>query len=61
MEIKLIKGTELTQEQKDMLKFNGMKNENWVKCHSFYFKDGKPCKDEGYYYPVSHSFEYLPK
>ena len=50
MNIELIKGTELTDEQKAMLKFNGMKNPEWVNNHEFYFIDGKPAsEDSGYY------------
>ena len=61
MNIELIKGTELTQEQKEMLKFNGMKNPGFVANHSFYFIDGEPAKiDSGYYYPVCHSLSHLP-
>ena len=56
----LIKGTELTVSQKQSLTFNGMKDEVWVKCHSFWFKDGKPSTENGYYYPVCHSLEFLP-
>jgi hypothetical protein len=56
----LIHGKELTNEQKGMLKFNLMKNESAVKCHSFWFKDGKPSTDEGFYYPVCHSLKFLP-
>jgi hypothetical protein len=61
MNIELIKGTELTDEQKAMLEFNGMKNPEWVNNHEFYFIDGKPAsKDSGYYYPVCKSFSWLP-
>ena len=56
----LIKGIDLTDSQKSMLKFNGMKDNNWVKCHSFWFKDGKPSIEEGYYYPVTKSLSFLP-
>jgi hypothetical protein len=59
---KLIKGTELTQEQRDMLTWRGMKTEGFAECHSFYFKDGKPTtweEDKEFYYPVCHSLAYL--
>lgn len=57
----LIKGSNLTIDQKAMLKFNGMKNPVFVQNHSFYFKDGKPSTDEKFIYPVSHSFSHLPE
>lgn len=57
----LIKGEQLTEEQKSMLKFKGMKNPEFVKCHSFYFIDGLPAsKESGYFYPVCNSLEFLP-
>jgi hypothetical protein len=56
----LIKGTDLTIEQKSMLKFNGMKKPEFVKNHSFWFKDNKPSTEEWFYYPVSHSLSHLP-
>lgn len=56
----LIKGAKLTTEQFGMLQFKGMKNPEFVKNNSFWFKDGKPCEDEGFYYPVSHSLSHLP-
>ena len=60
-EQKLIKGAYLTEEQKAMLKFRGMKNPEWIKCHSFYFIDGKPATEEsGFYYPVTISLGFLP-
>ena len=55
----LIKGTELTPEQKSMLTFNGMQNPEFVKNHSFWFEHGKPCTRHGYYYPVCHSLSHL--
>lgn len=55
----LIKGTDLTDDQKSMLKFRGMENPQFVKNHSFYFKSGKPSTEEGFYYPVGHSFSHL--
>lgn len=55
MNIQLIKGTDLTTEQKEMLTFRGMQNPEWVSLHSFYFADGKPSKIEGYYYPVCNT------
>ena len=60
---KLIKGAHLTNEQKQVLKFNGMSDINWVICHSFYFTaDGKnPApSDSRFYYPVINSFKFLP-
>lgn len=56
----LINGSDLTEEQKGMLKFKGMKNPDFVRCNSFWFKDGKPSMDYKYYYPVCKSLEYLP-
>jgi hypothetical protein len=57
----LIKGTELTEEQKSLLNFKGMSNQEWIDCHSFYFIDNKPAsKDSGYYYPVINSLQFLP-
>jgi hypothetical protein len=57
----LIKGSQLTKEQKSMLKFKGMQNEAWVNNHSFYFIDNKPATTEsGLYYPVCNSLTHLP-
>jgi hypothetical protein len=56
----LVKGTNLTNEQKNLLKFNGMKNPSFVENHSFWFKDGKPSTEEGYIYPLCNSLIYLP-
>ena len=54
-EFTLIKGIELTENQRNLLKFKGMAKESWVKSHSFWFKDNKPASYEsGYYYPVCH-------
>jgi hypothetical protein len=58
--LKLIKGTELTSEQKVQLKFNGMQNPAFVRNNSFWFEDNKPCTRIGYYYPVCNSLSYLP-
>jgi hypothetical protein len=61
MNIELIKGKDLTQERKEMLKFKGMKNPEWVENHEFYFIDGKPADvNSGYYYPVCKSLSHLP-
>jgi len=57
--IKLIKGSDLTLEQKLMLTFNGMQNPEFVRNHSFYFENGRPCKVMGFYYPVCHSLSHL--
>ena len=60
---KLIKGTDLTNEQKQSLKFVRMNNPTWILYHSFYFtEDGKnPAPlDSGFYYPVAHSLKFLP-
>ena len=57
--ITLIKGTDLTTEQKNMLKFFGMAKPEWVENHSFYFEDGKPSKNPAYYYPVCHALTHL--
>ncbi len=56
----LIHFSKLTDEQKSLLKFNVMKDENAAKHHSFWFKDGKPSQEVGHYYPVCHSFCWLP-
>ena len=56
----LIKGSDLTQEQIEMIPFKIKHNPEAIKCHSFWFKDGKPSNDEGYYYPVCKSLKYLP-
>jgi hypothetical protein len=56
----LIKGIELTNEQRSLLKFNLMADDLKVKCHSFWFKNGLPSTEEGFYYPVCHSFKFLP-
>jgi len=55
----LVKGINLTNEQKSLLTFKGMSNPKFVKNHSFWFKDGKPSTDENFYYPISHSFSHL--
>jgi hypothetical protein len=57
----LIKGINLTSEQKSLLKFNGMQNPSFVENHSFWFKNGKPSTEAGFIYPVSHSFSHLPE
>jgi len=60
---KLIKGANLTQKQKQVLKFKGMNNSEWVISHSFYFTaDGiNPAPiDSEYYYPICNSFNFLP-
>ncbi len=56
----LIKGIDLTPSQQSLLTFKGMNNLVWVKSHSFWFKDGKPSTETGYYYPVCKSLEFLP-
>ena len=56
----LIKGEDLTIEQRSKLKFNGMNNPAWIKNHSFWFKNGSPSQDQGYYYPVCKSLSHLP-
>ena len=56
----LVQGNNLTNDQKQLLHFNGMKNPEWVKSHSFWFKDGKPSIDKGYYYPICKSLSFLP-
>jgi hypothetical protein len=56
----LVKGKDLTQEQKNLLKFNGMKNPEFVENHSFWFKDGKPSTEDNFYFPVCHSLAFLP-
>lgn len=49
----LIKGKDLTDEQKAMIKFNGAIFPEWILKHKFWFKNGKPSTEEGYYYPVT--------
>jgi hypothetical protein len=56
----LIKGIDLTPEQKSLLKFNGKQKPEWLKNHSFWFKNGKPSDEKGYFYPVSNSLSHLP-
>jgi len=57
----LIKGEQLTSVQKSMLKFKGMQNPDFVRCHSFYFIEDAPASvDSGYFYPVCNSLEFLP-
>ncbi len=56
----LIKGDNLSAEQLSLLKFNGMKRPEFVKNHSFWFKDNKPSTEQGYAYPVCHSLSHLP-
>jgi hypothetical protein len=56
----LVRGKDLTPEQKSRLKFNGMANPEWVANHSFWFKGGEPSSEEGYVYPVCHSLSHLP-
>jgi len=55
--MKLINGRNLTDEQKAMLKFNGMKNPLFILNHSFYFQNNKPAEGK---YPVCHSLSHLP-
>ena len=43
-----------------MIPFQGASNPEWVKNHDFWFKDGKPSEDAGYYYPVCRSLSHLP-
>ncbi len=56
----LIKGINLTADQKSLLTFKGMSKTEWVKNHSFWFKDGKPSTENGFIYPVSNSLSHLP-
>lgn len=56
----LIKGENLTHEQRSLLKFKGASNPEWVKNHSFWFKNDKPSQDDGYYYPICNSLSHLP-
>jgi len=59
VEVELIKGSDLTEEQKAMLTFNGMKSPEFVKNHSFYMlENGKPAIGK---YPVCHSLSHLPE
>ncbi len=55
----LIKGTDLTEEQKSLLEFKGMSKPEFVKNNSFWFKDGKPSQEDGFYYPVCTSLSHL--
>lgn len=57
----LIKGSDLTESQKAQLQYNGMKNPEWIKAHSFWFAaDGKKSANPKHYYPVCHSLTWLP-
>lgn len=56
----LIKGKDLTVEQKTLLTFRGMRSQQFVLNHSFWFKNNRPSKEEGYIYPVCHSLTHLP-
>lgn len=56
----LVRGVDLSQEQINMLPFNGKHNPEFVNNHSFYFENGSPCRNPGYYYPVCHSVSHLP-
>jgi hypothetical protein len=57
----LVAGKDLTLAQKDQLKFNGMKDTQWVNNHSFYFNaDGTKCQEVGFLFPVCHSLSHLP-
>lgn len=58
-----IKGINLSNEQIELLKLNfkGMDNLEFIKCHSFWFKDGLPAtENSGYYYPNIDSWNFLP-
>jgi hypothetical protein len=56
----LIKGLDLTPEQLQSLPFRMKDNPEAIKCHSFWFKNGLPSIELGFYYPVCHSLEFLP-
>jgi hypothetical protein len=56
----LIRGIDLTQEQKTLITFRGMKYSFFIENHSFWFKDGKPATQDGYFFPICHSLSYLP-
>jgi len=59
VELKLVKGSDLTQDQISALQFNGMKNPEFVKNHSFYMlENGEPAIGK---YPVCHSLSHLPE
>lgn len=62
METILIPGTNLSPEQITHLPFNGAKNPDWIKAHSFWFNaDGKSLSTKSNeYYPVCHSLAFLP-
>ncbi len=55
----LVNGKDLTTEQLSMMTWEGLKTKGWVDSHSFWFKDGKPSTESGYYYPVCNSFDWL--
>ncbi len=38
--------------QREKLKFNGMKDSEFVALHGFYFEDGEPCKRGGFTFPI---------
>lgn len=53
--LELIKGNDLTDDQKAMLKFNGMSDPEWVSIHAFFFENGVPATPiSGHHYPVMH-------
>jgi hypothetical protein len=56
----LIAGKDLSSEQIASLSFKGASNPEWIKSHKFWFKDGKPSTEQGFYYPVVKSLSFLP-
>lgn len=60
--MKLIEGANLTEQQRQLLTFNGMTSNEWVNSHAFYFENDQPSQKEGFYYPVGNpSKELLDK
>ena len=55
----LVNGKNLTAEQLSMMTWRGLKTKGWVNAHSFWFKNGKPSTERGYYYPICNNFEWL--
>ena len=50
--MKLIKGKDLTIEQRELIHFIGASDDRWVEKHAFYFENGLPSNVAGFYYPV---------
>jgi hypothetical protein len=55
----LVRGIDLTEEQLTMMTWKGLQRLGFKDSHSFWFKDGKPSTEDGYYYPVCHSLKFI--